>query len=392
MSSEKFFINNANEIIPPVNDSPYERIITVGDVHGKFAKLRSLLKKVSVTDKDLVILLGDYIDRGEGIADVLKWVMEHKDKSNYVFLRGNHEQMMLDAFKYSGAERISWIINGGKATIFALRELNSKQIVPFNDILNFMESLPLSYSIEVGGRRYFACHAGVDPAKPLDKQDEDFLLWARGEFFNFYDGDDVIISGHSPVEHYFDYDANNPRPIKVPGRNIVMTDTGSYRRNGRISAVDLLSGQYWQSNLDVTGDIIFVCSGNTCRSPMAKYIMRHLLRSARLDKDILVDSAGCNTEGGSYMSRGAFNELIQNNIPFDTHISKTFTQREYQNFKRVVALDMDVFNRVKEISGGDPDKKIRLIEVEDPWYTGNYHKAYEVILKGCETLLKEFNR
>ena len=66
------FINNAEEIIPPVNDTPYKRILAVGDIHGKFNALKSLWKKLHVTDDDLVIFLGDYVDRGEGIANVLK--------------------------------------------------------------------------------------------------------------------------------------------------------------------------------------------------------------------------------------------------------------------------------------------------------------------------------
>ena len=253
MSDEKYFINGAKDIIPKVNDTPYKRILAIGDIHGQFSKLQSLLKKVSIAEDDLVIALGDYIDRGDGVADVLKWVMEHKDKSNYIFLRGNHEQMMLDSLKSNGADRITWIINGGKATIFALRELNSKKIIPFNDILNFVENLPQGYSIKVGGRTYFFCHAGVDPAKPLDKQDDYFLLWSRSEFFNQYDGEDVIISGHSPVRYYFDHDANNPRPLKLPGKNIIMVDTGAYTHGGILtcrailssSAVEILAVHLW---------------------------------------------------------------------------------------------------------------------------------------------------
>ena len=388
MSNEKFFINGAREIIPAFNDSPYKRIIAIGDVHGKFSKLQSLLDKISVTDKDLIIVLGDFVDRGNEIADVLKWIMEHKDKPNYIFLRGNHEQMMLNAFKVRGREKILWLFSGGNATLFALRKLNSKNIVPFNDLMNYIDNLPLSYSIEVGGRKYFFCHAGVDSTKPLDEQEEKVLLWSREEFFNHYDGEAVITVGHSPIRNYFDYDAINPRPIKLPAKNIVMVDTGACTRGGRLSAVDLLSGQYFESDSDAMGDIIFVCSGNTCRSPMAKYIMRYLLALNGL-KEILVDSAGTKVNGGSYMSYGAFNALKLNNIPCKTHISKPFTLREYNNFKYVIAMDKGVLKRVKEISCGDPDNKIHLIEVEDPWGTGDYSKAYSDIFKGCVAFLKE---
>ncbi len=389
MSDEKFFIDGAEKIIPSVNDSPYKRIIAIGDVHGKFSKLESLIKKISVTDEDLIIVCGDFIDRGNEVAEVLKWIMEHKDKSNYIFLRGNHEQMMLDAFKSSGKSKINWIINGGKATLSALRELNSNKIIPFNDVLNFADKLPLSFSIKVGGRNYFFCHAGIDSSKPLDKQDEYFLLWSRENFFYRYEGNDVIVVGHTQIKYYFDYDINNPRPIKIPGKNIVMLDTSACARGGRLSAVDLLSGQYYQSDSDATGDIIFLCAGNTCRSPMAKYIMRHLLKKAGLANKISVDSAGCFTDGGSYMSGGARRALEDNGINFQTHISKPFMEREYQNFKLVVALDRNVFERAKEISVGDSNKKIRLLEVEDPFVTGDYEKAYKEIFKICENILKE---
>ncbi|MBR2734280.1 MAG: serine/threonine protein phosphatase, partial [Selenomonadaceae bacterium] len=103
MDTQKFFIDDAAEIIPPVNDTPYKRIIAVGDVHGKFGKLMSLWSKLNVNDRDLLIFVGDYVDRGEGVAETLQWVLEMRRRKNFVFLRGNHEQMLLNAF--SGDER-----------------------------------------------------------------------------------------------------------------------------------------------------------------------------------------------------------------------------------------------------------------------------------------------
>lgn len=389
MADEKFFINNAEEIIPPVNDSSYKRILATGDVHGKFNALKSLWEKLNVSEDDLVVFLGDYVDRGEGVGEVLEWVMNNSAQKNFVFLRGNHEQMLLNSFKDTGADRITWIINGGKATIFALRELVSQKIFSLNEILNFAENLPLSYSITVGGRKYFFCHAGVEDGVSLDKQDEKFLLWSREEFFNGYKGDDVIISGHSPIKLFYDFNNINPRPIKIPGKNIVMVDTGAFITGGRLSAVDILSGQYWQSGEDRQGDVIFICAGNTCRSPMAKYIMRNFLRTARLDKKILIDSAGCFTTGGDFMSRGAREVLADNGIDFGRHVSKRFTEREYQNFRRVVALDNVVIKKAVAISQGDPDKKIRLLNVEDPALDGDYLRAYKEIYRGCQELFKE---
>ena len=389
MADEKILINNAEEIIPPVNDSPYKRILAIGDIHGQFKALKSLWKKLNVSEDDLVIFLGDYVDRGEGVGEVLEWVINQSARKNFVFLRGNHEQMMINALKDTGADRITWIINGGKATIFALRELIGKKIFTLNEILNFVDNLPLSYSITVSGQKYFFCHAGVEDGVALDKQSEEFLLWSREEFFNGYNGDDVIISGHSPIKLFFDFDNTNPRPIKIPNKNIVMVDTGAFIPGGRLSAVDILSGQYWQNGEDRQGDVIFVCAGNTCRSPMAKYIMRNFLRTARLDKKILIDSAGCFTSGGDFMSNGAHEVLADNGIDFDCHLSKTFTEREYQNFRRVVALDSVVMKKAVAISHGDPDKKIRLLNVEDPAFDGDFRRAYKEIYRGCQELFNE---
>ncbi len=391
--NEKFFINDAEEIIPPVNDSKYKRILAIGDVHGKFQALKSLWKKLSVTDQDLIVFVGDYVDRGEGIAEVLTWIIEQSKKSNFKFLRGNHEQMMLNAMRkeHSGDERITWLFNGGKETILALREMKANNASAVDEVLDFADNLPLSYSIKVGRRNYFFCHAGVDPQKSLDKQDEKFLLWSREEFFDHYKGKDVIISGHSPIKLFFDLDSNNPRPIKIPGRNILMVDTGAFITGGRLSAVDILSGQYWQSGEDRQGEIIFVCAGNTCRSPMAKYIMRHLTGNK-----ILVESAGCDA-GGGYMTYEASEVLKRNGIEFSFHVSKPFTAREYQNYKKVIALDKEILAQAKKFSGSDPDNKIRLfkgdngneIVVDDPYITGDYDKAYAEIYRGCQTLLKE---
>lgn len=249
ISTSKNFINGMESIIPPKNDSPYKRILTLGDIHGCFDKLMSLWQKIEVTDNDLVIFLGDYIDRGAQVAETLKWILEQSKKENIIFLRGNHEQMLLDTFQ-GHMDKLTWLFNCGPATIQALSKLKAEDKTFIERFQNFVENLPLSYSIEIGGRQYMFVHAGVDSSKPLDEQTEDFLLWAREKFFNTYDGDAVIISGHSPVQAFEQFGVgDNPRPVKLPGRNILLMDTGSFiRGSGKISAVDILTGEYWQSD------------------------------------------------------------------------------------------------------------------------------------------------
>ena len=249
ISNSKNFVDGMEEIIPTVNNSSFARVIALGDLHGCFDKLMSLWRKLEVTDNDLVIFLGDYIDRGPQVAETIKWILEQSKKDNFIFLRGNHEQMILDAFQ-KRMNKITWLFNGGQATIRGLSKLKSEDKTFIEQFLKFVESLPLSYSIEIGERTLFFCHGGVDSRKPLEEQSENFLLWAREEFFDTYDGDAVIISGHSPVQAFEKFGvADNPRPVKLPDRNIVLVDTGSFVRSGKISAVDILTGEYWQSDI-----------------------------------------------------------------------------------------------------------------------------------------------
>ena len=78
MNNRKSFINNAEEIIPPVNDSPYKRILAIGDIHAAFDKLMSLWKKLDVTEDDRVIFLGDYFyGMGKKNIETLQWLIEH---------------------------------------------------------------------------------------------------------------------------------------------------------------------------------------------------------------------------------------------------------------------------------------------------------------------------
>ena len=248
ISDSKNFVNGMEEIIPSINNSSFARVIALGDIHGCFDKLMSLWKKLKVTDNDLVIFLGDYIDRGAQVAETLKWILEQSKKENFIFLRGNHEQMLLDVFQ-NRMDKLTWLFNGGQATLRALSKLKSEDKTFIERFITFLENLPLSYSIEIGERTFFFVHAGVDSRTPLDEQREYFLLWARAEFFDTYDGEAVIISGHSPVQAFKKFGvADNPRPVKLPGRNILLMDTGSFMRSGKISAVDILTGEYWQSD------------------------------------------------------------------------------------------------------------------------------------------------
>lgn len=406
MKNKKFFINNAEEIIPPKNDSPYKRLLAIGDVHAAFDKLLSLWKKLDVKEDDLVIFLGDYLyGQGDKNIETLQWLIEHQKHKNIIFLRGNVDDTYLHRlFDLNGNffNRLnSRVVSGIKNTAV------KKPSFP-NEIFEFLNNIPLSHQITIGGKKYFFCHAGIDIGVPLEAQKKTYLLNhpKLKTFYRDYSGDTVIVVGHKKPKRIFD---NLPqlfanytekidftKPLKVPHRNILMLDTNAKAEDGPLSCVDLLSGEMWKSS-DELDSIIFVCSGNSCRSPMAKYIMRRLLAEKGLADKVLVDSAGCNTHGGRGLSKGAREMLSKYHIPFDAHVSKPFDEQEYRKFKCVIALDEDMLREAKKISGGDPDNKIRLLtdlderelKVEDPFHTGDYEKAYAEIKLGCLALLKE---
>ena len=143
--------------------------------------------------------------------------------------------------------------------------------------------------------------------------------------------------------------------------------------------------------------IIFVCFGNICRSPMAEFVMKHLVARAGLEKNFLIESAGCHPSIGTPMSSGTAHELRKNNVPFTNRTSKQFFGKDYSRFDYLIGLDRFNVRDMKEICGGDPDKKIFLLmefageyrDVADPWYTDDYETTYQDCLIGCAALLEK---
>ena len=143
--------------------------------------------------------------------------------------------------------------------------------------------------------------------------------------------------------------------------------------------------------------IIFVCFGNICRSPMAEFVMKNLVARAGLEKDFLIESAGCYPSVGTPISEGTVGELIKNKIPFTPRTSKLLDKSDYKKFDYLIGMDRYNVADMKSICGGDPDKKIFLLmtfagenrDVADPYYTDDYAVTYEDCLIGCEALLEK---
>ncbi len=142
--------------------------------------------------------------------------------------------------------------------------------------------------------------------------------------------------------------------------------------------------------------ILFVCHGNICRSPMAEFIMKHLVLEAGVSEKFLIDSAATTTDDiGADIYPNAKAELKRHGIPFEKRRARQIRAGDYNDWDLIIAMDQENLDDILYVVGHDPDKKVRLLmsfadenrSVSDPWYTRDFFKAYNDIYQGCEALL-----
>jgi serine/threonine protein phosphatase 1 len=208
-----------------------------GDIHGQFDGLMKLLDFIKYRTSDKLFFLGDLIDRGDRSADVVRWVMEN----GHISLRGNHEQMCLDAFESREGSLIwkGWLLNGGTNTL----ESYGKEGLPLEH-LKWMQQLPLY--LDLGDS--WLVHAGLNPNIPLELQGAAEFCWIREEFHSstepFFDNK-IIITGHTIT---FVFPGVKPGNL-VLGKGWLDIDTGAYHpKSGWLSALDLDSAMVYQCN------------------------------------------------------------------------------------------------------------------------------------------------
>ena len=147
--------------------------------------------------------------------------------------------------------------------------------------------------------------------------------------------------------------------------------------------------------------IIFVCFGNICRSPMAEFVMKNLVARAGLEKDFQIESAGTHPSIGTPLSNGTAHELIKNNVPFTRRTSVQLNSWDYKHFDYLIGLDRSNIRDMRDICGGDPDKKMSLLmdwagktgkEIEDPWNTGDFDGILKQLEQGCAGIIQSLRR
>ena len=142
--------------------------------------------------------------------------------------------------------------------------------------------------------------------------------------------------------------------------------------------------------------ILFVCHGNICRSPMAEFVMKDLVRKAGLEDAFYIESAATSTEEiGNDVYPPARRKLAEHDISCKGKTARQMTRRDYERYDLLVGMDSWNIRNMKVICGGDPDGKIRQLldftnrpgDVADPWYTGDFEATWRDVSEGCQCLL-----
>ena len=183
------------------------RCYVVGDIHGCLNELRCLLEGLPLESGDRLVFLGDYVDRGPDSNGVVSYLITLQSDSSYdfVFLKGNHEDMFLSYLGLPGQYGDMFLVNGGKVT------LESYGLSPNANPKTLLAQIPSSHlDFYQNLRNYyvakpFLCvHAGIHPLKSLEEQTESEMFWIRNQFiYRSHRLPYVVLFGHTPQSEVF---------------------------------------------------------------------------------------------------------------------------------------------------------------------------------------------
>jgi len=224
-----------------------ERVYVIGDIHGCIRETEALLthleRKEKLSEKDLVVFLGDYIDRGADSRQVIEMMLNFRRRyPGTVYLKGNHEDMFLDYLGFGGRLGEVYLQNGGVETVHSY----GVSVYDYPDIvseampaehLKFLQELEAIVKIE----DFLCVHAGLDPEKAILEQADDALFWIREEFINsIHEFEHTVLFGHTPFKELL---------VHLPYK--IGLDTGLVYGN-KLSCLELSSGMVFQVSRNST--------------------------------------------------------------------------------------------------------------------------------------------
>ena len=238
--------------------APVQRVYAIGDIHGRFDLFREMIYKIEQDQSTRppastrIILLGDIVDRGPDTARLVQGCMALTASTDrFVVLKGNHEEMMVEALRGNRSTYEAWLGFGGRETLLSwgvdpemiagppsTKHLRNAATLVGHETLEWLATLPLIYRHET----YLFVHAGIRPGVPVDRQQSDDLLWIKDDFLSSTaDHGYTIVHGHSAEAEV------------VVHENRIGLDTGAYR-TGRLSAIGIENGKSWMLNTDPEAD------------------------------------------------------------------------------------------------------------------------------------------
>jgi len=229
-----------------------DRILATSDVHGQSTKLLKLLNTAEYEpEKDLLVICGDLIDRGEENLDALATCI-NLQKQGAILLKGNHEQFLEQSVKemltsetwrsHPSENLNNWVKHNGGASMFEeIKDLSNNKLV---EILSFVQNLPIYF--EVGN--YIFTHAGANTRKPIQKNTEDETVWMEDRFpYCPAYKNKIMIFGHIPTWLLHQYSAKGKKEWKnttiwfdTTWKDKIGIDCGGVF-GGRLAAIELPS-------------------------------------------------------------------------------------------------------------------------------------------------------
>lgn len=145
--------------------------------------------------------------------------------------------------------------------------------------------------------------------------------------------------------------------------------------------------------------IMFVCLGNICRSPMAEFVLKDIVKKAGKENEFYIASSATSLwEIGSPVHRGTRERLLKEGISVKGKTAVQLTKSDYDEYDYIIGMEEKNIRDILKITGGDPHKKIHKLldfsdggDIADPWYTGNFDETYNDVVRGCNGLLKFLN-
>lgn len=205
------------------------RVVAIGDIHGHARALDALLDVAAVTDYDLVVFLGDYVDRGPDSAGVLERVVARVRRAPTVALFGNHEEMMVEAPEDPVMRRL-WLNVGGRETLASYASRPDGERL-FDEHLAFLrQETVITYETET---EVFV-HGAVPSDVPVDEVPAQVAVWQKFNNFEPHCSGKRVVTGHTAQRSGVPFDLGHS----------ICIDTFCY-------------GGGWLTLLDCSGDVVY---------------------------------------------------------------------------------------------------------------------------------------